>query len=78
MLVMVKGKLLEVIGTEYEVDGKSGISYKLVVYSDGKIEKVKVKYEYVPMFTDMVGQDIEVVTKLYIKGQYSLTHVENE
>lgn len=73
MEVVLKGKLNGVVSNPWDYQGKSGISYTLHIYSNGNLYKVKVKEEQALYYETFINEEIEVKTKLFCKGQYSLT-----
>lgn len=73
MEILVQGKLLDVLNKEYEFEGQKGISYQLIVYSTGSLEKIKVTRETAEMFKPKVGQDVNLKCKIFINGKYSLS-----
>lgn len=74
MEILVQGKLLDVLSKEYEFEGQKGISYQLVIYQNGSMEKIKVTRETGDGFKNKVGQDISLKCKIFINGKYSLSY----
>lgn len=73
MKILVKGQLLDLIEKEYEFEGKNGVSYQLVIYSNGELLKVKVNNEIFDLYKYSLGQEIEILCDIFIKGSYSLS-----
>lgn len=73
MEILVQGKLLDVLSKEYEFEGQKGISYQLVVYQNGSMEKIKVSKDTSEHFKAKVGQDVNLKCKIFINGKYSLS-----
>lgn len=73
MKILVKGQLLDLIEKEYEFEGKNGVSYQLVIYSNGELLKVKVTNEVFNEYKYLLGQEIEILCDIFVKGSYSLS-----
>lgn len=73
MLLKIKGTLLDLIEKEYEFEGKKGISYQLVIYSEGVLQKVKVNHETFNEYKYYLNQEVELECNVFIKGSYSLS-----
>ena len=73
MIVNLKGILLDAIKKEYDFNGKNGISYQLLIYCEGVLQKVKVSQETYIEYKNYINQDIELNCNLFVNGSYSLT-----
>lgn len=72
MEVLIKGVLMEVHSSEYDYEGKKGISRKLYIYDGGIVYKVSVDEVSANYYRDFVGSPVEVRCSLFCKGQYNL------
>lgn len=74
MITIIKGILVDALEKEYEFEGKKGISYQLVIYSEGNLNKVKVPQEIYKEYVYELNKEIELECNIFIKGSYSLTY----
>lgn len=72
MKVLIKGKVMEVISKEYDYNGVKGISNKICIYSDLRIYQIVIPQEQVSYFNELVGDEIEILCNIYVKGTYNL------
>lgn len=73
MKVFLEGNVLEVEVKEYEFQGKKGISNKVVVYSEGKLYKIKIKSSDIDIYKNLVGEVIRLECNLFVDGKSSLS-----
>lgn len=74
MIVNVKGVLLDTVAKNYEFNGKKGITYQLVIYSDGVLQKVKVDEKTYLDYKELINQELEFECNLFVNGSYSLSY----
>lgn len=73
MEIVVKGLLLDCDFEEWSFEDKKGIRYYCTVKDDNKrLIQFKIDETDYPYFTELVGTNITVNCKIYIKGSYSL------
>lgn len=72
MEVNISGQLMDVEKKEYDYDGKKGISYKIIIYSDGSLYKVNVNPEQYLDYEKCVGTSVNVCCSIYVRGSYNL------
>lgn len=73
MEVVLKGKLNGVVSRPWEYQGKNGVSYLLHIYCNNALYQVKVNQEQAMYYETLINEEIEVTTKLFVNGKYSLT-----
>lgn len=73
MEVTLRGKLNGVVSRPWDYQGKQGVSYALHIYSNGALYQVKVNQEQAMYYETLINEDIEVTSKLFVNGKYSLT-----
>lgn len=72
MKVLIKGKVMEVVSKEYDYNGIKGVSNKLCIYSDSRIYQVVIPQEQVDYFNTLIGDEIEILCNIFVKGTYNL------
>lgn len=72
MEVIVNGQVMEVVSKEYDFDGSKGISHKVMIYSDSKLYQVVIPVEQKEYFNSLIGENVTLSCKIFIKGTYNL------
>lgn len=72
MKVSVNGQVMEVVSKDYEFNGKSGTSHKVVVYEEGKLYNVVIKEDDINQFVELIGTNVNLECDIFVKGTYNL------
>lgn len=72
MKVYLTGKVMDVISKDYEFNGKSGTSHKVVIYEDGALNNVVIQENQKDEFIGLIGTDVELQCTIFVKGSYNL------
>lgn len=75
MVTLVKGKIIDKFAQEWEMDGKKGVTQKLVIYvGKGKVENVSLPTEVEKFYDGKINDDIELECDCFIRknGTYNL------
>lgn len=73
MKVKVEGVLIDVVCNEWEFDNKKGVTYRALVYSDAKVQPVKIKIEELEKYRKLINQQVSFDCSIYVNGKYNLT-----
>lgn len=73
MEIVVNGLLLDCDFEEWSFEDKKGVRYYCTVKDDSKkLVQFKIEEEDYAYFRELIGKNISVNCKIYIKGSYSL------
>lgn len=73
MEVLLKGKLIDVDCERWDFEGKTGIRYYGVIKGeDKKLVTFKIDESEYKFFSDLLGDEISITCKIFVRGTYSL------
>lgn len=76
MEVNIVGQLLNIVSKPWSYEGKSGVSHKLIIYSDDKLYHVKIHESRIQYYKENIGNTVSVVGKIFINGMYSISEID--
>lgn len=76
MEVLVNGILIDCDFEKWEFEGKKGIRHYCTIKTvEKKLITFKIEEQDFNLYSDLVGQDISVICKIFVRGTYSLKSI---
>ena len=77
MEIILKGKLIDCDFEKWEFEGRSGVRFFGVVKDENKkLIQFKIEEEEFSTFQDLIGENINIICSIYVKGTYNLKFKE--